>query len=170
MAASSTKPRSPAPAPAVHRAEASADDYRLGWFENMVGFHLRRAQEAAFAAFKNRVGGIDIRVGHFAALVLIGENPGINQTVLGRAIGRDKSSLTPILDDLAHRGLVVRQRIVHDRRRYGLTLSAEGERMRDTLQEHAQAHERQLQQLIEPECYEQFVRTLKRIATILPPV
>jgi DNA-binding MarR family transcriptional regulator len=134
-------------------------EVRLGWFENIVGFHLRKAQEAAFAAFKSRVDGLDIRVGHFAALMLIRENPGISQTALGKAIGRDKSSLTPILDDLSGRGLVVR---------YGLSLSEEGQRLCVGIQKQAALHEQQLVELIEPEDVSTFVRILKRIATIMP--
>lgn len=143
-------------------------EVRLGWFENIVGFHLRKAQEAAFAAFKNRVDGLDIRVGHFAALVLIRENPGISQTALGKAMGRDKSSLTPILDDLSQRGLVVRKRSVQDRRRYGLSLSDEGQSLCASIQKQAALHEQQLVELIEPEDVGTFVRILKRIATIMP--
>lgn len=141
---------------------------RLGWFENVVGFHLRKAQEAAFAAFKNRVGGFDVRVGHFAALVLIDENTGINQTDLGKAMGRDKSSLTPVLDDLTQRGLVVRQRSSRDRRRYGLSLSAQGRELCACLQRQAAVHEEHLVRLIEPDDVQTFLRVLKRIATIMP--
>lgn len=144
------------------------DEVRLGWFENVVGFHLRKAQEAAFAAFKSRVGGLDIRVGHFAALMLIRENPGISQTALGKVVGRDKSSLTPILEDLSQRGLVVRKRSTQDRRRYGLSLSDEGQHLCASMQEQSALHEQKLVELIEPEDVGTFVRILKRIATIMP--
>ncbi|TSH98690.1 MarR family transcriptional regulator [Verticiella sediminum] len=144
------------------------DAVRLGWFEFATGFHLRKAQEASFAAFKRLVGGIDIRVGHFATLMLIGENPGINQTTLGRAVGRDKSSLTPILDDLVERGLVARKRSVQDRRRYGLTLTEEGEAMRATLAASATEHEKALAACVSPDDLAHFVRILKRIARIMP--
>lgn len=144
------------------------DEVRLGWFQDATGFHLRKAQEASFAAFKRLVGGIDIRVGHFATLMLIGENPGISQTALGRAVGRDKSSLTPILDDLVQRGLVVRRRAVQDRRRYGLTLSEAGEVMRGTLEASAAEHERALAACISPDDQAHFVRILKRIERLMP--
>ena len=70
---------------------------RLGPLTDFIGFHLRLAQEASFQAFARRVRDLDLRPGRFAVLALIGENPGISQTALGRASGRDKSSLTPAL-------------------------------------------------------------------------
>ena len=51
-----------------------------------------------------------MRPGRFAMLTLIGRNPGISQTALSRANGRDKSTLTPLLADLVRRGLVRRTR------------------------------------------------------------
>lgn len=148
---------------------AEPTDVQLGWFEHAVGFHLRRAQEASFAAFKQRVGQVDIRAGHFAAVVLIGQNPGITQTALGKAMGRDKSSLTPILDDLVRRELVLRQRSDADRRRYGLTLSAQGQQAWSSLERCAAEHERELARCIEPEDRERFLDVLRRISGILPP-
>ena len=55
------------------------------------------AQIASFQAFAREVGEVDLPPGRFALLTLIGRNPGISQTVLSRAAGRDKSTLTPAL-------------------------------------------------------------------------
>src|SRR4029077_10633438 len=83
-----------------------AVDY--GPLADWVGFNLRMAQGAAFQAFARLANEIGTRPGRFATLMLIGRNPGISQTALSRANGRDKSSLTPVLNDLARRGLVIR--------------------------------------------------------------
>jgi hypothetical protein len=58
---------------------------RLGPLADFIGFHLRLAQEASFQAFARRVRDYKMRPGRFAVLALIGENPGISQTALGRA-------------------------------------------------------------------------------------
>ncbi len=148
--------------PVPVRAEPA--EVELGWFAQAIGFHLRRAQEASFAAFRQRVGSIDIRAGHFAVIVLIGQNPGISQTALGRAVGRDKSSLTPVLETLESRGLVLRHRAPQDRRRYGLSLSPAGLQAWRELQDCAAAHEAELAACIHPDDREQFLRVLQRIA------
>src|ERR1043165_8828555 len=69
-----------------------------------------RSKVAAFGAFSRLAKEIGTRPGRFATLMLIGRNPGISQTALSRANGRDKSSLTPVLNDLDRRGLATRDR------------------------------------------------------------
>jgi len=108
-------------------ADAPADTkISLGELSDYIGFYLRVTQALAFQAFVREAGDTDIRAGYFAVLTLIGENPGITQTALSRANGRDKSSLTPVLDELVRRGLVSRDRIDTNRRAYALKLTPLG--------------------------------------------
>jgi DNA-binding MarR family transcriptional regulator len=137
---------------------------RLGALDGLVGFHLRLAQEASFAAFARRVGQSDLRPGHFAFLALIGENPGLTQTALGAAAGRDKSTLTPALDDLERRGLILRRRAAASRRSYELFLTAAGETALRGLIAHAEAHDSEIDRMIGPEERAALIRALRRIA------
>ncbi len=141
--------------------------FRLGPLAGFIGFHLRLAQEASFQAFARRVRGFDIRPGRFAALALIGENPGISQTALGRASGRDKSTLTPALDDLVRRALVRRQRSASDRRSYALSLTPKGEKLLQELMAHARAHDRELDRIVGMKDKAELIRVLRRIAMAL---
>jgi DNA-binding MarR family transcriptional regulator len=136
-----------------------------GPLADWVGFHLRMAQNASFQAFARRANGFDMRPGRFATLMLIGRNPGISQTALSRANGRDKSSLTPVLNDLVRRGLVRRQRTRHDRRAYRLTLTSAGEKMLRQLTKSARAHDRALDRLIGARDRARFLAILRRIAS-----
>src|ERR1700736_5508463 len=78
--------------------KAAAKRIRYGPLEHWVGFHLRMAQTASFQSFARLANGVKLpRPGWFATLTLIGANPGISQTGLSRADGRDKSTLTPVL-------------------------------------------------------------------------
>src|SRR5690348_2181885 len=90
--------------------EAVATPTKFGPLDHWVGFNLRMAQEAAFQAFSRRSQAIGEHPGRFATLTLIGRNPGISQTELSQASGRDKSSVTPVVEDLVRRGLVERKR------------------------------------------------------------
>jgi DNA-binding MarR family transcriptional regulator len=128
-----------------------------------VGFHLRMAQISAFQAFAREVGEVDLPPGRFALLTLIGRNPGISQTVLSRAAGRDKSTLTPALGDLKRRGLIARARRENDRRSFHLTLTAAGEAMLQRLTECAQRHERNLDRVIGARDRARFLAILRRI-------
>lgn len=149
------------------RAAAPALDY--GPLAHWVGFHLRMAQTAAFQAFARETGGYDIRPGRFAVLMLIGKNPGISQTALSRANGRDKSTLTPALNDLTRRGLVSRTRPTSDRRSYRLNLTPAGEAMLRSLTEGAVRHERNLDRVIGTRDRARFLAILRRLMTELGP-
>jgi DNA-binding MarR family transcriptional regulator len=121
------------------------------------------AQAAAFQAFSRLAKEIGTRPGRFATLMLIGRNPGISQTALSRANGRDKSSLTPVLNDLARRGLVSRRRTRADQRTYRLSLTPAGRRLLGELTRCARVHERNLDRIIGAKEQKAFVRALKRI-------
>ncbi len=125
------------------------------------------AQAASFQAFARLTHDMRIRPGRFATLMLIGRNPGISQTALSQANGRDKSTLTPVLNDLVKRGLVKRERTPDDRRTYQLTLTAAGNRALKQLTACALRHDRNLDRIIGPRDRTRFVSLLQRIETAL---
>jgi len=142
-----------------------AGELGYGPLADWIGFNLRMAQEASFLAFARQARSVaGTRPGRFAVLTLINENPGISQTALGRAAGRDKSTLTPVLNDLVRRGWVRRQRNRDDRRTYLLTLTAGGKQRLRRLNACALRHERNLDRIIGPD-RSRFLSVLRRIAT-----
>ena len=145
-------------------AQAPAGRVEYGPLGGWVGFPLRMAQEAAFQAFRRRSREIGENPGRFAILTLIGQNPGISQTALSQASGRDKSSMTPVLEDLVRRGLVKRERTSADRRAYRLKLTPAGARMLGKLNACAREHEKNLDRIIGARDRANFLRVLKRIA------
>lgn len=156
------------------RAEALAakldDDggsLSYGELGDSIAFHLRLAQEASFNAFARRVGQTDSRPGRYAILTLIGENPGISQTVLSQASGRDKSSLTPALDDLETRQLIRRERVATDRRSYALYLTSLGKAALSAMDQQAQLHNETLDRIVGPAQRDEFMKILQRIVTSL---
>jgi DNA-binding MarR family transcriptional regulator len=148
-------------APKKPAAQPGAVD--LGPLENWVGFHLRLAQNASFQAFSREASGVDLSPGRFATLMLIGRNPGISQTALSRANARDKSSLTPVLEDLEKRKLIRRERPKNDRRSYRLLLTPSGERLLQELTECAERHDRNLDRIIGPRDRARFLKILKKL-------
>ena len=159
--------------PAADRAERrTAPDLRVagvdyGPLADWLGFHLRMAQIAAFSAFAREVGEVDLPPGRFALMTLIGRNPGISQTVLSRAAGRDKSTLTPALRDLKRRGLIERQRLASDRRSYHLTLTPAGQATLKRLAECAARHDRNLDRIVGARDKPRLLRILRKIMSEL---
>lgn len=144
--------------------EANGPYIKFGPLATWVGFNLRMAQEAAFDAFSRRSLEIGESPGRFATLTLIARNPGISHTELSQAAGRDKSSLTPVVEDLVRRGLVERKRPDHDRRAYCLNLTPAGKKTLTMLTRCARRHERNLDGIIGLRDRKRFIQILKRIA------
>ncbi len=131
-----------------------------GW----IGFNLRMAQEAAFQAFSRRSREVGESPGRFATLTIIARNPGISQTALSQASGRDKSSITPVIEDLVRRGLVARKRVRSDRRVWRLSLTRAGKRTLATLMRCARVQDRNLDRIVGPRDRARFLAILKKIA------
>jgi DNA-binding MarR family transcriptional regulator len=145
----------------------AAADVDFGPLAGWVGFNLRIAQEATFQAFSHRSKEIGENPGRFATLTLINRNPGISQTELSYANGRDKSSLTPVVEDLVRRGMVERKRMDHDRRAYRLSLTADGKKTLALMMRCAREHERVLDGIIGARDRKRFIDVLKRLAAAL---
>ena len=150
----------------TNAAGGSRSAVKFGPLETWVGFNLRMAQESAFAAFSHLSREIGESPGRFAILTLIAENPGISQSALGHAAGRDKSSMTPVLEGLVRRGLVQRARADSDRRTYRLTLTPAGEATRARMTACAKRHEKNLDRILGRD-RARFMQVLKRLAAEL---
>lgn len=143
-----------------------AEAVKFGPLDDWIGFHLRIAQSASFQSFARQASGMSLSPGRFAILTLIGQNPGISQTALSRANGRDKSTLTPALDDLERRGLVVRERLANDRRSYALKLTKAGQTALDELTDCAARHEANVDRILGPD-RDTFMQLLKKLSAEL---
>ena len=130
--------------------EGVAKPINFGPLANWIGFNLRMAQESTFQAFSRRSKEIGESPGRFAALTLIARNPGISQTELSHASGRDKSSVTPVVEDLVRRGLIARKRMRSDRRAYRLNLTSAGKKTLANMTRVARKHEVNLDRIITP--------------------
>jgi DNA-binding MarR family transcriptional regulator len=142
------------------------EEVRLGPLRTFIGFHLRLAQDASFRSFAKHTGRPDLKPGRFAAMMVIHNNPGITQVALGRAISRDKSTVTPLIQELHSQGLVSRRRSASDRRSITLELTRAGEATLAGLLVHARAHDRRLDAIVGRRKAE-FIELLRKIADAL---
>ena len=138
-------------------------EVHLGPLRNFIAFHLRLAQDASFRSFAQNAGRRRWGPGNFAAMMVIRKNPGITQVALGRAISRDKSTVTPLIQELQRRGLVSRRRSASDRRSITLELTRAGEATLRDLLVHARAHNRRLDAILGKQ-KAAFLEQLRKIA------
>jgi DNA-binding MarR family transcriptional regulator len=114
-----------------------ADDTpkELGWglLAGSVGPRVRVLRNALTARSIAVSAPHGLPTGSLTVLSLVAANPGSSQTALAGRAGLNKSALVGIIDQLEQRGLIARDRSATDRRRYGVTVTAEGEQAMQAL-------------------------------------
>ena len=101
---------------------------------------MRLAQLAVFRDFERSVGELRVSPGRVGVIELVNCNPGITQSRLAEAVGLDRSTLVPVLDELERRGLMERRR-GQDRRTNGLHLTLAGKRLLSRVKRQIYVHE-----------------------------
>ncbi|WP_428249427.1 MarR family winged helix-turn-helix transcriptional regulator [Ferrovibrio sp.] len=145
------KPAAPSPAP------------DFGPLPGYYGYHLRMAQLADYADFAREVAPDGVSPGRFSLLTLLAHNPGITQSALSQAVGLDKSTLTPALEQLVRKGVVLRRKAASDRRSYALSLSPKGHALLRRVTAGVERHEANIMALLSPKEQKLLLGLLKRL-------
>ena len=98
-----------------------------GILEGSVGPRARLLRNALSARSIAVSAPHGLPTGSLTVLALIAANPGSSQTALAGRAGLNKSALVGIVEALEQRGFVDRDRAASDRRRYRVSVTAEGE-------------------------------------------
>lgn len=112
-----------------------------GMLEDLVGYHVRKAQAIIFDDFMRAMAPERISPGQFGVLVLISANPGMNQSMLAKALGIERSTMVAVITGLEKRGLIKRLPLATDRRANILGLTPKGELLLDKIKAKVRAHE-----------------------------
>ena len=91
-----------------------------------IAFWLRLADLAVLKRVSEALRRFDLRPGLYAALLVIDDSPGQKQNEVGEALRVATSNLAVMMDVLANRGLIQRERVAGDTRSYSLTLTEAG--------------------------------------------
>lgn len=106
-------------------ARASVEEALVNPLERLLGYKLRRASSAVMADLARGLALLDLRPSEASVLLLIGANPGVTQSELGRVLGIKRANMAPLSAALERRGLILRTRV--DGRSQGLSLTPAGE-------------------------------------------
>ena len=113
-----------------------------GVLDELLGYSLRRAQVALFLAFHAATRGQHITPPRFTALVIVGANPGLSQSMLGAVLGIARSGAMLLTNWMVARGLVERRRRPDDSRAWGLHLTRRGAQSLDKMKTAVLAEDR----------------------------
>ncbi len=142
---------------------AVAEILSSGPLEKLLGYHLRRVQNAAFQHFAAHLNHRGITPGQLGLLVLIASNPGVSQTVLAREVGVERSTLGEFIDRFESRQLVERRRVATDRRMHAIHLTAKGRRFLDRVLPEVEEHEREFTRSLSAQELQTLLGLLKRL-------
>ena len=92
----------------------------MGVLQELLGYHLRRAQLSFFAGFAEACADLGLSPGLFAVVEVVYRNPGMTQTAVSKALGTDRSAMVAAIDKLEMMGLLERRPSENDRRSYAL--------------------------------------------------
>ncbi|WP_135081863.1 MarR family transcriptional regulator [Terasakiella sp. SH-1] len=98
----------------------------IGPLNDLMTYHLRRAQVTSFNNFTDAMKETQITPGQFGVLTLIASNEGMSQSAVARSLGVERSTMVAVIDGLENRGLVLRKPSPTDRRSNALELSDDG--------------------------------------------
>jgi DNA-binding MarR family transcriptional regulator len=135
--------------------------FKLGALPQLLGYRLRRAQQAVFRDFAASVHGLS--PGRVGLLITIEANPGMTQSRLAEMVGRDRSTMVGVLDELEAKALIERRRGA-DRRTNGLWLTRAGRALLGRAVREIAAHERRIAARLNAAERKQLLDLLGRIA------
>ena len=115
-----------------------------GMLPTLLGFRLRVAHHAVVRDFIRSLSELELTPPMFGALELMRANPGLSQTALAQALELDRSTVVPLIDALARRGLAERRPSVTDRRRNQLWLTPGGQQLHRRAAQKVRDHEARL--------------------------
>ncbi|OCJ07952.1 transcriptional regulator [Rhizobium sp. AC44/96] len=131
---------------------------------DMPGHLIRRFQQIAVAVFhaEAEAAGYDLTPVQYAALAAISTNPGIDQVTLAGLIAYDRTTITGVVDRLAHKGMIERNASSRDRRARELTITTEGIRTLEGITPAVEAAQKTMVRGLSTDEVEELMRLLRK--------
>ena len=104
-------------------ATTELDDSRLS---HLVGYASSRAAITMRKVFAKHMAPFDLKIVEFSILMLVAQNPQVNQKQLGQALDISAPNMAVTLDRMVERGWVERVRSTRDRRAQHIHLTKDG--------------------------------------------
>ena len=108
--------------------ETKKDPLRL---ENQLCFPLYACARETIKLYKPYLDELDLTYTQYIAMLVLWEKKSVTVKELGNALFLDSGTLTPLLKKMEAKGLLSRRRSSDDERSLIVTLTEEGEAMRD---------------------------------------
>jgi DNA-binding MarR family transcriptional regulator len=129
----------------------------------LMGLHLYAANLRNLEHFHARVGLGEITVTMIAILCVLYRTPGLSQTELARIIKVERMTAGVHVKRCVDRGLIAREKVRGDRRRYALVLTPKGRKALHDVRRRVPHHEDRLALRLTPAERQQLVTLLDKV-------
>ena len=111
--------------------KASADKYECIRLNNQVCFPLYACSKELIRRYRKPLETLGLTYTQYVVMMALGEHGGMTEGELGGKVRLDSGTLTPLLKRLEKQGLLNRVRPDGNERKLYLSLTAEGEALKD---------------------------------------
>ena len=131
------------------------------------GYLVRRVHQNHTALFAEECKAYGITPVQYGVLTALLHRPGIDQATLGAECGIDRTNAADVLERLAERGLVKREKSGADRRMMLAQLTAEGRSLTREMHGAMQRAQERLLEMLSPAERKSFMRLLLKLVDAL---
>lgn len=109
----------------------AADDDSLLTLDNQLCFALYSTQLAMNKLYRRLLNELGLTYPQYLVMLVLWQHGQLSVSKIGEHLGLDSATLTPLLKRLEAHGLVKRQRSNEDERRVDISLSSDGEALKE---------------------------------------
>lgn len=143
--------------------QASRRGIDMGGLPSFIGYTLRRAQLVIFDDFIRTLDEVGLKPASFSVLIILGSNPGLNQSEVSAALGIQRTNFVALVDSLEQRGLAERRPSESDRRSHALHLTPAGRKLLARAMTLQQEHEARFTDRLGPGGRDQLLTLLEKL-------
>lgn len=99
--------------------------------ENQICFPLYACAKEVVKKYKPFLDEIELTYTQYIAMMVLWEKKTVNVKTLGECLYLDSGTLTPLLKKMEKKGLVVRERSSEDERNLNVTITGQGEALKE---------------------------------------
>lgn len=144
-------------------SETETTPVDLGPLPNYIGYAVRRAQLYIFDDFIRSLEKLDLRPAIFSTLIVIEQNPGLNQSEVSASLGIQRTNFVTVVHDLERRGLAERRPSANDKRSYALHLTRKGKNLMKKAQALQAEHEARMIEKLGPDGRDQLLALVQKL-------
>ena len=146
-------------------AAAELDSSRMS---HLVGYAASRAAITMRKVFAKHMAPFDLKIVEFSILMLVAQNPQVNQKQLGQALDISAPNMAVTLDRMVERGWVERVRSTKDRRAQHIHLTPEGAQLVQRAEKIAATMEAPALRMLSPAERALLIELLMKVASSKP--